>query len=394
MILNRCERKDVIVLFPEKPHAHIRAEQVRLLYQQGSVIQMLGVLIAVATAVLLREVADDAALLVWVTAVVAVLLIRLLITKRFLRISGEAFDVRKWEYIYVAGAFASGVTWGLLTLFYTPDWPIFYQAMLFIVITGVIGAAFNTNGSVFIAFPAFYVPLILFLTYAMLRQNEEGHTGLAILFLIYAASMHASSVRFYNRLTHTLRLQHENEKLNEQLAKSNERLIHLAEIDPLTQVFNRRFMDRFLSTEWKRHLEERRAISMLFIDIDFFKQYNDTYGHSAGDDCLSTVARALKGNIRIERDIVARYGGEEFAVILPHTECAEAQHIADRIMTDIWALDIEHAASEAGSSLTVSIGIASMIPDKTHDETTLVKIADDALYNAKRTGRNRITCAD
>ena len=265
--------------------------------------------------------------------------------------------------------------------------------MLFIIFTGLIGASFNTNASVFAAFPAFYMPLLAFLMFAMLKQSEEGHAGLAILFLIYAVSMHASSVRFYNRLTHTLRLQHENEKLNERLAHSNERLIRLTEIDPLTQVFNRRYMDRFLSAEWKTHREEKRALSVLFIDIDFFKQYNDTYGHRAGDRCLSAVARALRKNIRTERDVVARYGGEEFAVILPHTECGEAQQIAERIMEDIRKLRIEHSASKVSDALTISIGIATIVPDTLHDEAIIINIADEALYSAKRTGRNRMACA-
>jgi two-component system cell cycle response regulator len=161
----------------------------------------------------------------------------------------------------------------------------------------------------------------------------------------------------------------------------------------LTSLYNHRhFYDR-LEEEFSRAERYGVPLSLVFFDIDDFKRINDIYGHMRGDQVLKKIGQLLKSVAR-ESDIPARYGGEEFAVILPHTECAEAQHIADRIMTDIRALDIEHAASEAGSSLTVSIGIASMIPDKTHDETTLVKIADDALYNAKRTGRNRITCAD
>ena len=384
----------MFVLIPEKPHAEIRAEQVRLLYQQGSMIQVMGICIAVVTAILFWDVTNHAAMLTWLGAVVFVMLARLVFSVRFRRIAEGDFDVHQWESIYTAGTFVSGVAWGVLAFFYDPGWPMLYQAMLFIIFTGLIGAAFNTNGSVFMAFPAFYVPLLAFLTFAMLKQSEEGQAGLAVLFLIYAVTMHASSVRFYNRLTHTLKLQRDNEKLTARLAQSNERLARLAEIDPLTQVFNRRHMDRFLAAEWQSHYETQRALSLLFIDIDFFKQYNDTYGHGAGDRSLSAVARTLKKNIRAERDVLARYGGEEFAVILPHTDCAEAKRIAGRIMRDIWMLHIDHTASGVSDALTVSIGIATMVPDTAHGESRILDIADRALYNAKHKGRNRMACAD
>jgi diguanylate cyclase (GGDEF)-like protein len=380
------------MLLPEKPPAEIKVEQVHLLFQQGSMIQLLGIVIAVVTAVLFWSVADHAALLMWLAGVVLVLLARLVINRRFLRTAGDDFDAAKWEKIYSAGTFTSGVTWGILALFYEPGWPMHYQAMLFIIFTGLIGASFNANASVFSAFPAFYLPLVGFLTYAMLQHNE-GHVKLALLFLLYVAAMHTSAVRFYNRLSQTLRLQHENKKLTEKLTHSNEHLVHLAEIDPLTQVFNRRYMDRFLNAEWKAHLQNAKALSVLFIDVDFFKQYNDTYGHGAGDRCLSSVAQTLKQNIRIERDMVARYGGEEFAVVLPHTDCKEARHIAERIMEDIRQLDITHSASNVADALTVSIGIATMVPNDLLSEEAILDIADAALYDAKRKGRNRSACA-
>ncbi|WP_345975806.1 diguanylate cyclase [Sulfurimonas sp. HSL3-7] len=379
------------ILFPEKPSTEIKNEQVRLLYQQGSMIQLMGIFIAVVSAMLFWNVADHTALLMWLAVVVLVLFTRLLINERFLRVADDDFDADKWEKIYSAGTFASGVAWGAFALFYEPQWPMLYQVMLFIIFTGLIGASFNTNASVSMAFPAFYLPLIAFLMYALL-QHEEGQVGLALLFLIYVTAMHTSSIRFYNRLTQTLRLQLENEKLADSLAHSNKQLTRLAEIDPLTQTFNRRSMDRFLSDEWKTHLQSTRALSVLFIDIDYFKQYNDTYGHVEGDRCLSAVAQTLKKSIRSERDMVARYGGEEFAVILPNTECQEARHIAERILEDIQALRIMHTASSVADKLTVSIGITTMVPDPLCDVPAILNKADKALYDAKRSGRNRIVC--
>ena len=380
------------ILFPEKPSPEIRGEQVRLLYQQGSAIQLLGILTAIIAVALFWSIADHERLLLWLFVMVFVSLTRLALNVRFSGIAGGDFDTDRWAAIYIAGTFLSGVVWGGLALFYVPAWPVPHQVMLFVIYTGLIGGAFNTNSSVFAAFPAFYLPPVACLMYVMLQQSTEGYVELALLFAIYIALMHTSSVRFYNRLTHTLELQFDNQKLAGRLAHSNERLTRLAEIDPLTQTFNRRSMDRFLSDEWKMHLQNTKAISVLFIDIDYFKEYNDTYGHVAGDHCLNAVAQTLKKSIRSERDMVARYGGEEFAVILPHTECLEARHIAERILEDIQALRIMHTASSVADELTVSIGITTMVPNPLCDIPTILDRADKALYDAKRSGRNRIVC--
>jgi len=381
------------ILFPEKPSPAIRGEQVRLLYQQGSAIQLLGILTAVIAVALFWNLADQTMLLLWLAAIVVVYVIRLALNVRFSKIAEGDFDAHRWERRYIAGTFVSGLVWSGLALFCDPAWPVPYQVMLFVIFTGLIGGAFNTNSSVFIAFPAFYLSPVVVLMYVILQQTGVGYIELALLFAVYVAQMHTSSLRFYNRLTQTLRLQFENEELAYSLAHSNEQLLRLAEIDQLTQVFNRRSMDRFLADEWKRHLKDNRALTVLFLDIDYFKEYNDTYGHLAGDHCLSAVAQTLKENIRTDRDMVARYGGEEFAVILPHTECKEARHIAQRIMEDIQDLCIMHTTSRVADELTVSIGITTMVPNPAHEVSAIIDTADKALYDAKRRGRNRVVCA-
>jgi len=381
------------ILFPEKPSPAIRGEQVRLLYQQGSVVQLMGILTALIAVALFWQLADQSMLLLWLGVIILVYVTRLALNHRFSKIAESGFDADRWANIYVLGTFLSGLSWGTLALFCDATWPATYQVMLFIIFTGLVGGAFNTNSSVFVAFPAFYLSPVAFLMYSILQKSGDGYTELAMLFAIYVVQMHTSSVRFYNRLTQTLRLKFENEELAYSLAHSNEKLLRLAEIDPLTQVFNRRSMDRFLSDEWKQHLKENRALSVIFLDIDYFKQYNDTYGHLAGDHCLNAVAQTLKENIRTDRDMVARYGGEEFAVILPHTDCKEAKSIAQRIMEDIQDLRIMHTTSRVADELTVSIGITTMVPDPAHDVSAIIDTADKALYDAKRSGRNRVVCS-
>lgn len=144
-----------------------------------------------------------------------------------------------------------------------------------------------------------------------------------------------------------------------------------------------------LDREWRRAQRTRSTFSLLFVDIDRFKAYNDAYGHQAGDDALAAVARCIGNNIRRPGDSAARYGGEEFIVVLPETPTEGARHIAEKIRSAIVNLAIEHAGSEFGR-VTASIGLATWSPQLDCDISTVIRVADEALYNAKATGRNKV----
>jgi diguanylate cyclase (GGDEF)-like protein len=163
----------------------------------------------------------------------------------------------------------------------------------------------------------------------------------------------------------------------------------LARTDSLTGLHNRRTLGEILEQEWRRAKRARSVFSLLFVDIDRFKAYNDKYGHQAGDDALAAVARCIGENIRRPADTAARYGGEEFIVVLPDTLLEGACAIAEKIRLAISALGIEHAGSEYGC-VTASIGSASWKPDQDVDVTQVIKAADQAVYDAKAQGRNRV----
>jgi diguanylate cyclase (GGDEF)-like protein len=163
----------------------------------------------------------------------------------------------------------------------------------------------------------------------------------------------------------------------------------LARTDGLTGLNNRRTLEEILEREWRRAKRTSSVFSLLFVDIDRFKAYNDTYGHQAGDEALSAVARCIGENIRRPNDSAARYGGEEFVAVLPDTPAVGAVEIAEKIRMAISDLRIDHADSEYGH-VTASIGTASWTPE--HDDVTLlIKEADEALYHAKAHGRNRVS---
>ncbi|MDR5763101.1 sensor domain-containing diguanylate cyclase [Caballeronia sp. LZ035] len=166
----------------------------------------------------------------------------------------------------------------------------------------------------------------------------------------------------------------------------------LAKTDGLTGLNNRRTLGEILEREWRRARRTRTTLSLLFVDIDRFKAYNDTYGHQAGDDALAAVARCISGNIRRPADTAARYGGEEFVVVLPDTPPAGAVQIAETIRTAISELATDHAGSEYGR-VTVSIGTASCVPEQQGDVSTVIRAADEALYSAKAAGRNKVAAS-
>jgi diguanylate cyclase (GGDEF)-like protein/PAS domain S-box-containing protein len=178
-------------------------------------------------------------------------------------------------------------------------------------------------------------------------------------------------------------------ELHQQLQLANQQLQNLAMVDQLTQIANRRCFDSQLDCVWHHLLREQGCLSLLLCDIDFFKQYNDTYGHAGGDDCLRLVAQAFKQTIKRSTDVAARYGGEEFVVILPNTDSDGAFVVAQEIHEAIQQLNIPHAASVVKQHVTLSIGIATVIPTSDLLPLQLIEAADQALYQAKAQGRNR-----
>lgn len=164
-----------------------------------------------------------------------------------------------------------------------------------------------------------------------------------------------------------------------------QRLVHL---DGLTEVANRRRFDQHLSKEWRRLAREQAPLSLILCDIDYFKKYNDCYGHQAGDACLQQIAQAIVRVAQRPADLVARYGGEEFAIILPNTDAEGAVQVAQLIGAEIKLLNIPHAESDVSNVVTASLGISSQVPHPEMLAESLIFTADRSLYAAKNQGRN------
>jgi diguanylate cyclase (GGDEF)-like protein len=175
----------------------------------------------------------------------------------------------------------------------------------------------------------------------------------------------------------------------ERLEVANRELEALAAADGLTGVANRRALDRGLEREWRRSVRARSPLSLLLVDVDYFKAYNDRYGHAAGDDCLRGIASTLAIGARRAGDLVARYGGEEFAVVLPDCSDESARQLAERLREGISGLGLPHDASDVAPHVTISVGGATAMPNSGATAGDLLRAADEALYAAKGGGRNR-----
>ena len=183
-------------------------------------------------------------------------------------------------------------------------------------------------------------------------------------------------------------------RLHLDLKRKQELLEKYAFIDALTEIPNRRRFDEVMDCEWNRAMRSGNVLSLIFMDIDYFKTYNDTYGHDIGDECLRRVAACLQNSMRRAGDFVARYGGEEFAAILPYTNYTDAIAMAKHITKNVDDLAIEHKTSDACRHLSLSMGITTIRPSETSRPSDFLKTADTMLYSAKEKGRHSIQGID
>lgn len=176
-----------------------------------------------------------------------------------------------------------------------------------------------------------------------------------------------------------------------ELEKEKEKFERLSITDYMTELYNRKYFNERYSIELQSARDHNKPISILLIDIDFFKQYNDSYGHIAGDDCIKRVAAAVRNEVDQQSDFLARYGGEEFVVICPDTPCDMAMQKAERIRQAVLSLALPHNLSKINQYVTISIGVASSVSSADFENFTLLNKADMALYQAKHNGRDRVS---
>jgi diguanylate cyclase (GGDEF)-like protein len=228
--------------------------------------------------------------------------------------------------------------------------------------------------------------------------KEDDHTrNIPVIFITAVEGSQAETKGFelgavdYITKPYSAPVVHARVKTHVALKQHADLLEGLAFIDGLTGIANRRQFDQQLEKEWRRMMRRSTPLSLLMIDIDHFKRFNDHYGHGAGDDCIRLVARAIASTIKRPGDLAARYGGEEFAIILPDTDEKGASTVAEATRLAVESLKLPHASSLVADHVTISLGVASDIPHSQGNLQNLIDAADHALYRAKSAGRNQIS---
>lgn len=338
-----------------------------------------GLLINVANAIVLAAflwpVTDHVWLSAWLIAVIVTTGLRLFVAYAHAAPERTMLMPGRWAGIHLPVTALMGLAWGAAALFPFP--PEAAEQQIFLIL--MTGATAACALPMYIALPTAYSVYLLCIFGPLMARlfldDERAFQVMAGMLGVFAGSLWITARSMHVSLMESLSLH-----FNFQ---------NLASLDGLTQIPNRRHFDMALTNEWNRAARSATPLSVILIDVDKFKVYNDTYGHQAGDVCLQRVARALSDNLRRAGDMVARYGGEEFVLLLHQTPRDEGVVLAERLRAAVERLGIEHSGAEGGV-VTISVGGATCIPGPQIEEHALVRSADDALYQAKHAGRNRV----
>lgn len=368
---------------------HIYAEQISLLYTMGSVFRpALHLISLVIFLLIIINHVNPFYAYTWAILLFGLNVYRFIDIYNKQKIINEIKDFKVIHKHYALCAGLLGAIYGLGFVFFFSQLPMLNQVYLMTLIALMAPAGLVSFASDKFAFSMYLYSLVLPVVIRIFAEGQAEYFNYGVCAIIYLLIVRKMFIWNYDVLTNAIRLKFENEQLLISLQGINARLTELSVIDELTQVANRRSLDDNLEREWLRAKRMSSPISMLMIDIDYFKQYNDEYGHIKGDECLIYIADFLKNNLNRSGDFIARYGGEEFCIIMPDTNLNGAIKFAERIHSGVRELKIPNPGSDVSKYLTICIGVASVIPGKNDTYMDLIYTSDKALYNAKNDGRN------
>ena len=364
--------------------------QIAQSFRQLPISLIVNLTIGLILAAVLWNAVPTPALLIWLALLIAVTAARFLTLRAFINAAPRSESEHAfWTKHFLAGACAAGVAWGLsgILLFHPSSFP--HQVVLAFVLGGMVAGAVPLLSPVSRAYWCFAIPVVVPISIRMMWVGDRIHLVMGLMMVIFGLAMLATSAQVHG-------LFRDAEKLRRELFSSIEveqALEYLVRLDSLTGIPNRRLFEEELSKEWARAKRDDAPLSLIMVDIDHFKEYNDHYGHPAGDLCLVDVAQAMHHALSRPGDVVARIGGEEFAFLLPQTDLSGAISVAEQIRERILALDLPHEASPVARHVTLSFGVSSSELASVSSPAELIRTSDIALYEAKRCGRNQIVAA-
>lgn len=357
-----------------QPSGDFQLKQVEHLYANTVLAPVINILIAAVLAVLLWSVAPHPHILSWFLALLVLNAARIGLGWMYQRDRRSPGESDYWIRCYVVAAVLSGAAWGSAALLMPPD-RIEYQALVMLIVGGMVIGGLSTLAITKAAFSMYVFAAVVPISVRMFVIGGFTPTLIGVLTLLFVFTMYAIGQQIFGIFMSAFVSRIDAEKM--------------ARRDPLTDIANRRLLDEYLEQIWHYAVRGTFPLSLILIDLDNFKQYNDHYGHTKGDECLKRVAEVLRSALPRRTDLMARYGGEEFVALLPFTDADGGALVAERLRSAVSQLEISHAPSVATPHVTVSLGGATCAAKPDGTPTELVNLADQALYEAKAKGKNR-----
>ena len=369
----------------------VYVEQVRLIYSQLPTAFVGGAIIAPLFVWIFWNVSDHSLLIGLLVVAQSVLVARIVPYVGFNRRPDDD-RIEMWGNLFVLFTFLQGSIWGAAWLLFLPAEDPVYNVVVAMWVIGMSAASVSAYTAHLKALLAFFVPVVVPGVAQLFIIGGQLHVALGLAICIYAIVVVRALLPIHRSMVAAIGLNFELEEEIQERKRMEEQLREISLSDGLTGLANRRHFDGVLETELQRAQRNAQSLSLVLIDIDDFKAFNDTYGHVKGDECLRRVSRLIAESVKRTGDLAARYGGDELALILPDTDAGDALRITDGIREAVRDLALPHKSSgiDGCECVTVSAGIATIIPDRDAEPSEIIQLADEALYRAKRSGRDRV----
>lgn len=363
-----------------------RQELVRVMYSQMPVVAAGNLALSWANIMAYTERLPSSGLALFGGAVMLLTVLRLM-TFVFYRLTRfRTWDAASHSRVLAFFSFLNGILWSSWGLYVVNSVPHGDTLIMLVIQAGICAGTVSTSSASRISLALFVVPVLTSLALWEGWQGTVDGNVLATVMVLYLGLILSSSQRIYRTLHGSIVLAHKNRLLADEL------YLH-SNTDGLTGIANRRFFDNSLLVACESSRQNGKSLSVMLVDVDFFKLYNDSKGHLEGDECLKIIASRLQTFFSSEEWFVARYGGEEFVVVLPGVDESRAYALAEEFRSEITNSRIPHELAQPWRYLTVSIGVASRLPRVDVAPQRLLEAADRALYTAKHSGRNRVNLA-
>jgi len=406
-------------------NALLEQQKADVLFKQSSVTLGAAAVAAILISSIFWQLADKIIIGTWLISYLGLCTLRYYLVYQHLKCETGEKEYRRQFYSFSIGSLVSGIFWGGYCIYLLSISSIIFTSIIILTLCGLIAGTVSTYAVSIPVFFSFSLPAIFPTSVFLLLIEDPLMNFFGIGLLIFYSFIAIIAVKQNKMIMQSILYQFENLHLTEelkleksqiidlnknlnmdiakwkeaetQLTKEKHKALELAEkllaisiLDGLTGIPNRRNFDQMLAKEWNRSTRASTPLSLIMCDIDHFKSYNDHYGHQKGDNCLIRIATTLQEHARRDGDLATRYGGEEFAIILSSTTLENATEIAEQVRRAVINLSIPHENSKTDNIVTVSIGLATVIPSHNQDSRTLISLADKALYEAKQEGRNRV----